>query len=124
MLHNAVLRADDELLCITVLRVIHDAGGASLVIRLFRHLRQTFRMNEKQRIGMRFSCSLHILYGHAHMSRTATLKQLDILLRHLLCHPVSQVAVRDKQNILILNVFYDLNRGGRRHAHVADGLKL
>ena len=46
--------------------------------------------------------------GNAGVSRTAALDKLDIFFRYLGCNPCTQIAVRDKQDIWIFQVSYNL----------------
>ena len=56
--------------------------------------------------------SLDILDGHAQMGRTAAVDEFEFFFRNLLCHPGTQVAVRDKQDLVIVNVFYNADSRG------------
>ena len=62
----------------------------------------------------------HISYRHSKMSWTSPVNELERFLRNLLLHPCAKVAVRDKQNLVIVDIVHNLQRRRRSYAHITD----
>ena len=124
VLHDAALRADDEFFAIAFLRVVHDSGGASGIIRLFGDRCAAFRMNQNLGFRMLLPSNPNVGRGDVHMSGAAALEELEILLRELFCDPCAQVAVRDEQDVLLRHILQNLNGRGRGDHNVHGGLQL
>ena len=61
---------------------------------------------------------------HPGVNGTDAAEQLEFLVRHLLCHIVSQVAVRDKEDALVRQLPADIHRRGGGDAYIAKGFQL
>ncbi len=123
MLRNAHFRTNEKFLCIRLLRVLHNAGGRTHIVRAFHHHRNTFRMNQYQRIGVRLFCTFQVAQCNRRVHRTSALHQLNILFRHLTLHKIAQITVRNKQNLVVRDFPHNRNRRGTRHAHIAFGFQ-
>mgnify|MGYP000506065384 FL=1 len=66
-------------------------------------------MNKNECVRMKLLSLLNILNIYAGMNRTTSVEKLDVLVGALLCNIVSEVAVRDKENVLIVKIVYDFN---------------
>ncbi len=66
-------------------------------------------MNKNECVRMKLLSLLNILNIYAGMNRTTSVEKLDVLVGTLLCNIVSKVAVRDKENVLIVKIVYDFN---------------
>ena len=66
-------------------------------------------MNKNECVRMKLLSLLNILNIYAGMNRTTSVEKLDVLVGSLLCNIVSEVAVRDKENVLIVKIVYDFN---------------
>ena len=66
-------------------------------------------MNKNECVRMKLLSLLNILNIYAGMNRTTSVEKLDVLVGTLLCNIVSEVAVRDKENVLIVKIVYDFN---------------
>ena len=124
VLANTVLRTDDKFFGVALHGIIHNAGGRTYIIRLFHNGRHALRVHQKQRPGMLGLGRLHIPGSKPGMGGAAAAKQLKGLLRHLARHIVPQIAVRDKENFVVVDLADHLFRTGRSNAHIAHRLKL
>ena len=66
-------------------------------------------MNKNECVRMKLLSFLNIINIYAGMNRTTSVEKLDVLVGTLLCNIVSEVAVRDKENVLIVKIVYDFN---------------
>ena len=66
-------------------------------------------MNKNECVRMKLLSFLNIINIYAGMNRTTSVEKLDVLVGTLLCNIVSVVAVRDKENVLIVKIVYDFN---------------
>ena len=66
-------------------------------------------MNKNECVRMKFLSLLNILNIYAGMNRTTSVEKLDVLVGTLFCNIISEVAVRDKENVLIVKIVYDFN---------------
>ncbi len=66
-------------------------------------------MNKNECVRMKLLSLFNILNIYAGMNRTTSVEKLDVLVGTLLCNIVSEVAVRDKENVLIVKIVYDFN---------------
>ena len=64
-------------------------------------------MNKNECVRMKLLSFLNILNIYAGRNRTTSVEKLDVLVGTLLCNIVSEVAVRDKENVLIVKIVYD-----------------
>ena len=66
-------------------------------------------MNKNECVRMKLLSLLNILNIYAGMNRTTSVEKLDVLVGTLLYNIVAEVAVRDKENVLIVKIVYDFN---------------
>lgn len=66
-------------------------------------------MNKNECVRMKLLSFLNIINIYTGMNRTTSVEKLDVLVGALLCNIVSEVAVRDKENVLIVKIVYDFN---------------
>lgn len=62
-------------------------------------------MNKNECVRMKLLSLLNILNIYAGMNRTTSVEKLDVLVGTLLCNIVAEVAVRDKENVLLSRLF-------------------
>lgn len=65
-------------------------------------------MNKNECVRMKLLSLLNIFNIYAGMNRTTSVEKLDVLVGTLLCNIVAEVAVRNKENVLIVKIVYDL----------------
>ena len=66
-------------------------------------------MNKNECVRMKLLSLLNIFNIYAGMNRTTSVEKLDVLVGTLLCNIVAEVAVRNKENVLIVKIVYDFN---------------
>ena len=66
-------------------------------------------MNKNECVRMKLLSFLNIINIYAGMNRTTSVEKLDVLVGALLCNIVAEVAVRNKENVLIVKIVYDFN---------------
>ena len=66
-------------------------------------------MNKNECVRMKLLSLFNILNIYAGMNRTTSVEKLDVLVGTLLRNIVAEVAVRDKENVLIVKIVYDFN---------------
>ena len=81
-------------------------------------------MHQHQRMGVCFFCPMHVLCRQCRMDRAAALQQLDLLFRQLLLDKGTQIAVRNKEDLVIAQLRNDLDRRRRSHADIANGFQF
>lgn len=65
-------------------------------------------MNKNECVRMKLLSLFNILNIYAGMNRTTSVEKLDVLVGTLFCNIVAEVAVRDKENVLIVKIVYYL----------------
>ena len=100
----AVFCSNDKFLICTLLRIGHNSSCASYVVCILGYCSGTFRMDKKLRIWMCFLCFCHICFAHSKMSWATTLDKFKSFLRNLFCYPCSEVTVRNKKNLVVLQL--------------------
>ena len=78
-------------------------------------------MYQQQGIRMRSLCGLCFRRSDARMGGTSAVQQLDLLFRNLLSDPVAEVAVRNKQDLVIGQCADDFYGRGGCDGDIADG---
>ena len=81
-------------------------------------------MYQQQRIRVRLLGNADILRRYRCVDGAASLEQFQLFVRELLLHISAQVAVRDKQNLVIAQLRDDLHRRRGGHTDIADGFQL
>ena len=66
-------------------------------------------MNKNECVRMKLLSFLNIINIYAGMNRTTAVEKLDVLVGTLLCNIVAEVAVGDKENVLIVKIVYYFN---------------
>ena len=66
-------------------------------------------MNKNECVRMKLLSLFNILNIYAGMNRTTSVEKLDVLVGTLFCNIVAEVAVRDKENVLIVKIVYYFN---------------
>ena len=66
-------------------------------------------MNKNECIRMKFLSLLNIVNIYAGVNRTTAVEKFDVLVGTLLCNIVAEVAVGDKENVLVVKIVYDFN---------------
>ena len=77
-------------------------------------------MNKDECVRMKLLSLFNILNIYAGMNRTTSVEKLDVLVGALLCNIVSEVAVRDKENVLIVKIVYDFNSRRACYSYIAN----
>ena len=124
MLGDTDLRSDDKFLLAGVFGILNNAGGGADIVRLFTDGRNTLGMHEQLGVGIERLSAFDLLHGDRRMNRAAAVEQLDILVGALLRDKAAEVAVGNKEDIVIIDFFDDLHRRGAGDADVADGFEL
>lgn len=86
VLDYAVFGADDEFPVVAFFGIIHNAGGGTHIVRHLHHRRQTFGVDQHQRVGVEFPHPRDIPRGYAKVGGAAPPDQHNVFFRHLLCH--------------------------------------
>ena len=123
MLDDGVFGTDNEFFGIAFLGVSHNAGGAAGVVRLICDLFQALGVDQKQCIGMSGFSSGYVIGFDTGVDGAAALNEMEVLLRNLLSQPTAQIAVRNEENVLLGQLFYDFQRGGGGDADIAFGFQ-
>ena len=124
MLCDADFRSNDEFLFVGALGVLNDARGGTDVVRLLTHGGDTFGMHEQLGVGIERLGTLDLLHCDGGVDRASAVEQLDVFVGALLRDEAAQVAVRNKENIFVVNLLNNLHGRGACDADVADCFEL
>lgn len=96
----------------------HYLGGASYEIRKLHYLGTALRVNKHQGVRVEFLCCVYFRSGKLRVSGTAAVNQLDLLFRDLLLDVITEVTVRNEQDLVRVHSADYLNRRGGCDAHI------
>ena len=124
MFNNTVFCTDDKFFCIGFFCIIYTACCRTYIISLLNYFLTAFRMNKKECLRMCFSSFFDIFCADNNMSRTSTFIEDKGFLRKFFCYKSSKIRIRNKQNLIILNLTAYLNCRRRRHTNITFCFQL
>ena len=123
MLNDAVFGSDDEFPGVALCGVRHDLSGASGEVGKLYYLGTALGVNEQQRVRVELLSRADIGGGELRVGRAAAVDKLDLFLGDLLLHEIAEVAVRNEQYFVSVELLDYLNCRGGGHADVGEGLE-
>ena len=120
----AGLGAEHELAGGAAFGIGDDLGGAADKIGCGAHFRRAFGMGQHEGIGMGELFALHVGGEQLRVHGAVPARKIEMLAGHMFFDEAPQIFIGDKEDVLIGEGRYDLDRVRRGDAHVGSGLEL